>query len=471
MPAPGQAPGTPSQPAQAPQSSPDPELLARLARLGVALGTGALPAAPRPPAGAGSGAGERPDGGMPAGQAKPRPDFPRPDADLDEDLPLPLERVVPGATIENAEGACYLSVERHPAETLHGGEALGAALGACSESLAALAGDPRLAGMDMARAAFVDTETTGLGGGAGTFAFLIGVGRFVDGQFELRQFFMRDPAEERAQLAAIEDWVSDCSGVVSFNGRSFDLPLLAARYALHRRSLPLNTERHLDLLAPARRLWRRRLPSCALSSLERHLFGIERQGDVPGWLIPYRYRMYLAEGDARWLAGIFPHNALDILSMVSLVSRMARAYRRPEAALEHAADWLSLAQAYERAGDPARAMAACEDALARGLPPAEADEALYRLSMLAKRGGDPARALAIWSELAGGSAPRRLYPFEELAKHWEHRAEPRDPARALALAEEARALVEAGSLRPRRGRRAALEALDHRIGRLRRKLG
>lgn len=434
-----------------------PDLLDRLARLGVAVGTaGIAPPARLDP----NGSVDPDDAWSPTDPRDPR-----------SPAILPIELAVPGLVVETAHGRCYVSTVRRGADEIHAGERMAAALEAHTASLAALAGRPALAELDIAQTAFVDTETTGLSGGSGTYAFLIGVGRFMGSAFQVRQFFMRDASEERAQLAAVADFVAGCTGLVTFNGRTFDVPLLTARYTLHRLPVPLATEQHLDLLPPARRLWRRRLPSCALTSLERHVLGLDRVDDVPGWLIPDRYFSYQRDGDARGLAGIFHHNALDILSMVSLVARMARAYRDPASALEHAPDWLALARAYEAAGDRDRAIQTYTDALGRGLSPAEADEALHRLSLAAKRAGDWPRALAVWGDLVAADPPRRLYPFEELAKYWEHQAPERDYARALSYAERARVLVASGTLRPRRGRWTALADLERRVERLVRRVG
>lgn len=422
---------------------------------------------------------------------------------------MPIDVAVPGRAVGNAHGSCYLTTAYHTEDQVHAGERLTAALTACTDSLAALAGDRRLSALDLTRTAFLDTETTGLGGGVGTYAFLIGVGRFVPvpvpGQgssrqtnqapspgngagatpagsltgltgtpagytFELRQYFMRHPGEERAQLAEVADWVADCTGLVTFNGRCFDMPLLATRYALHRFAPLLPVPLHLDLLPLARRLWRGRLPSCALVSLERHILGLERMDDVPGWLIPERYLRYQRDGDARPLVGIIQHNALDILSMVSLLTRVARAYRVPAEALDHGRDWLSLAKAYESAGEMERVIDACEGAIERGLPPADADEAFRFLAAAARRLGDWDRAVAVWSDLAAAEAPRRLFPFEELAKYYEHRALDRDYPRALQITERARALIAGGVLHPPRGRRVALAELDQRAARLRKKV-
>ncbi len=448
--------------------APDPDLVARLARLGVSLGTAGLPAPAR-------GGAPAPDAGRPRPGTRAEPwDAPSAATEAAWEASLdaaPIEGVIAGVEAANAHGRCFVHTHARDAGEPYGGPALGEALVACTRSLAELANRPTLAAIDVARAAFVDTETTGLSGGAGTFAFLVGVGRFVDGRFEVRQFFMRDPGEERAQLAAVAEWVDGCTGVVTFNGRSFDVPLLASRYAFHRARLPFADDLHLDLLHPARRLWRRRLASCALQSLERHILGIERTGDVPGWLIPARYTDYQRTGDARPLAPVFEHNQLDILSMVGLVTHLARAYGDPAAALAHGEDWLSLARTYAARGEWRRVIDACGDALATGLAGADADEAQYHLSMAARRLGEWDRAVAVWAAQAAVHPPRRLYPFEELAKYWEHRAPVADAARALRYAERARDLVAAGLLRPRRGRAVALSDLDHRIARLRRKAG
>jgi uncharacterized protein len=426
-------------PAGALQSSlvttPDPDLVQRLARYGVTLG---VPAAPAP---------------------RPAPAH-----------VLPIEVAVPGQPVANAHGACYVSVVRRGGDEVHGDERLGDALTTSTENLAALVGRQWCTAVDPARTAFLDTETTGLAGGTGTYAFLIGVGRFQDGAFHVRQFFMRDPSEERAQLAEVRDWVEGCTGLVTFNGRTFDMPLLGARYALHRLPPILAGAAHLDLLPGARRLWRRRLESCALTSLERHVLGLARVDDVPGWLIPERYLRYQADGDARPLVSVFHHNALDILSMVSLMTRMARACAEPERALPHAQDWLALACVHETRGAWAEVIAACDGALCRGLGPDEADEAHRRLASAARRLGDWARAVAVWRALVDDAAPRRLFPFEALAKYLEHHARPPDLAGALDHAERARALVASGAIRPTRGTRTALADLDHRIDRLRRRL-
>lgn len=427
-------------PAKSPGGTISPDLLARLGRLGVQIGSDGIPS-----------------------PADARDRAPSP-------ARLELASAVPGREADNALGRCWVAEVRRDGRSEHASEILDAARSAPVGALAQIARDPRLEALDVERAVFIDTETTGLAGGTGTFAFLIGAGRFVDRVFRVRQFFMRDPTEEAAQLAELSAWLEGTEGIVTFNGRTFDLPLLDTRYVLNRMPAPWADPLHLDLLPPARRIWRRRLDSCSLTSLEACVLGMERQDDVPGWLVPQRYRRYQVEGDARPLVGIFRHNALDILSMVSLLTRMARAWSDPEAALADAEDWLSLARAYEAEGRITLAVQACEGALQRGLSAASTEDAREQLALIRKRSGDWDSALAIWSEMTEDAATRRLFPWEELSKYHEHRARPRRLENALEVAVRALDLVNARTLRPKRGRFRAIVDLEHRIARLERRI-
>ncbi len=383
---------------------------------------------------------------------------------------LELATAVPGREADNDHGKCWIAEVRLDDASEHASEVLNSACSVSVGALAQIARDPRLEALDVGRAAFIDTETTGLAGGTGTFAFLIGAGRFVDGAFKVRQFFMRDPSEEASQLAELTAWLEGSEGLVTFNGRTFDVPLLDTRYIMNRMRAPWSDPLHLDLLPAARRIWRRRLDSCALTSLENGVFGMKRQDDVPGWLVPERYRRYQVEGDARPLVGIFRHNALDILSMVSLLTRVARAWSEPETALAEAEDWLSLARAYAADGKLDLAVVACESALGRGLSAESADDARELLALIHRRSGDWDPAVAIWRAMTDDASTNRVFPFEELAKYHEHRADHRDLHRALEIAALALELVRNQRLRPKRGRFRAIADLEHRIARLERRI-
>src|ERR1022692_791097 len=168
-----------------------------------------------------------------------------------------------------------------------------------------------------ARWAFLDTETTGLAGGTGTCAFLVGVGSIEAAGFRLRQFFMRDYGEEPSMLARLAEHLAQFDVLVTYNGKAFDQPLLETRYRMARAPHPFDRMQHLDLLFGARRLWRLRLESCRLVELENQILGVERQGDLPGEMIPYCYFGYLRTLRAFELVPIFHHNALDILDRKS----------------------------------------------------------------------------------------------------------------------------------------------------------
>lgn len=239
-----------------------------------------------------------------------------------------VENVVAGRVVENALGACYVVENDYAADYQHGHTLLHAPLPL--SAVARWARDPRIAGCARESLVFLDTETTGLAGGTGTLPFMIGVGRFTGRSFRVAQFFMRGPEDEPALLAALADWLEPCETLVTFNGRAFDVPLVATRYTLHRRKLPVKETPHLDLLPLARRLWRDRLPSRALGSLEQHILGATRHGeDVPGFMIPLMYFEYLRSGDARPLKGVFYHNAMDVLAMAALLGHIAQMMSDP----------------------------------------------------------------------------------------------------------------------------------------------
>jgi len=374
---------------------------------------------------------------------------------------LPVQRV------ETDRGAVYLGEEWWPLDHRHGCLALGDALDLKSPALRRLASS--LSATDLAGAAFIDVETTGLVGGTGTYVFLAGLGTFEEDSFRLRQFFLADLGGERAMLAALAEVLSGRRALVSFNGRQFDLPLLETRFVLSRLPPAAPDVPHLDLLYPARRLYRGRLLSCRLASLEASLLGLEREDDVPGWAIPALYFDYARRGEARPLGAVFRHNALDILSMVTLLAHLGRlAGGSPPPDPD---DCLALARWDESEGrveDAARLYAV---ALAGGADGETGSIALRRLARLYRRLDRWEDAARLWREEAenGGPPERRLEALVELAKLEEHRR--RNYAAAEALTRRALSLLEMAALSgggrathlPRR------EALEHRLWRLRRR--
>lgn len=362
-----------------------------------------------------------------------------------------------GREIQTPNGPAYVIEKQFELDYVHGDWPLASALSIPG-------GVPGLP-VDLARAAFIDTETTGLAGGTGTLAFLIGVGRFSNARFQICQFFIRQPGEEAATLTALAEAVADCPAVVTFNGRGFDMPLLQTRYTLARMFPAILTAPNLDLLEPARRLWRDRLSSCALSSLETHVLGVRRdRTDVPGFLIPQIYFDYLKTGDASELPGVLYHNAQDILSLVTLAARLGHILAAPlaDAALDPV-DLASLARWYDDLGMSGEAEAALRAALERPLPADTRAVAWRRLALLLKRQGRYDEAARAWERLAALGAD--VGAHVELAKHYEWRE--RDLGQALAWTEAALAQIKAWPPGPVRDQ--AHRDLAHRRERLARK--
>jgi uncharacterized protein YprB with RNaseH-like and TPR domain len=376
-----------------------------------------------------------------------------------------IEEVLPGRLQTTLHGEAFVVETLYTPEYRHGRFGLRAT--ASLQTMAEWAGEPHLAACESPGLVFLDTETSGLAGGTGTYAFLIGVGRFQGDHFRLLQFFMRDPTEEPAQLAALTDFLQPCEALVTFNGKSFDVPLLNTRYTIHRRPTPLASPAQLDLLHLARRLWRDRLPSRALGQLEIHILGANRtHEDVPGWLIPQLYFDYLRSGDARPLKGVFYHNAMDVVAMAALLTHMAQLLDDPlSTALEHGLDVVALGKLFEDLGRLEAAVQLYERGLAyHNLPEESYWDAQRRLSLAHRRRGDLAAALATWRLAAEG---RQIYAHVELAKYYEHQA--RDYREAARWTQAALNLLNTPTF-PRHERRLWLADLQHRLARLQRKL-
>jgi uncharacterized protein YprB with RNaseH-like and TPR domain len=380
-----------------------------------------------------------------------------------------IASVVEGEWVSTPAGNCFVAQTSHAPKTERGGLALGDLLDLPSQAVAACTRDPSLERLDFRSAAFIDTETSGLAGGTGTFAFLVGIGTFRDGDFVVEQFFMDSPADERSLLWAVAATLDRCSCVVSYNGRAFDLPLLTTRFMLSRELPRLADAPHLDLLFPTRRLWRARLGSCTLGNVEREALGVRRaEADVPGWLIPTLYREYLRTGNASELRRVFYHNLQDIVSLVTLATHLGRHFvneRNPSPLLRTLppVDQISLGRAYEELGWTMAGEEAYRSALSASLPPDQRDDAYHRLSLLLKRQGRKDEAAACWLRWSQ-EAPRvdHVIPQVELAKHHEwHTA---DLRQAVDWTERALQMVRLWPPSPRRD--DTLTELQHRLNRL-----
>jgi uncharacterized protein len=310
---------------------------------------------------------------------------------------------------------------------------------------------------------YLDTETTGLAGGTGTCAFLIGIGAADGSGFRVRQFFLRDFTEEKAALTALGEALAPYELLVTYNGKTFDIPLLETRYTLARMKSPFSRMVHLDLLHPARRLWKLRLESCQLKNLERELLGIARNGDVPGSEIPQIYFDYLRTRSAKALQPVFFHNALDIVTLAGLTVEVRQAIARAgDGADCDSLDLFSLSRVLGRAGASEMARATCLRAIARGLPESVEPQALWQLAAQHKREHRYDAAVETWMKISSLGARYTVEACEELAIHYEHRV--RDANKALEFAEAAYQRLQGNP-----GSHSRLERLAHRRERLLRK--
>jgi uncharacterized protein len=299
--------------------------------------------------------------------------------------------------------------------------------------------------------AFLDTETTGLSGGTGTCAFLVGVGSITPEGFRVKQFFMRDYGEEASVLDALTRYLESFRVLITYNGRTFDQPLLETRYRMNRARPPFGRFEHLDLLYGARRLWKLRFESCRLVDLEQQILGFERQGDVPGALIPYIYFEYVRTGEMARLLPVFHHNALDILTLACLTGIVPFAFNDPlNTPLRHGAEMAGIGRWLRQAGDMEQARALFRRAIDGNLPDDLLFRTLWDLATVERKLGCDEAALQVWTDLAGSRNPYQVRAHEELAKHYEHRE--KNHVRALEFTRGALELSDSPELRKREER-------------------
>ncbi|MCP4639864.1 MAG: hypothetical protein GY851_05500 [bacterium] len=381
-----------------------------------------------------------------------------------------IDTVVNGEVVGEDEDVFYRVRQDFPLDTRHGALTLGAALEAPGELIALSACDDDLETFDAARAVFIDTETTGLSGGTGTVAFLVGVGYFTDNAFRLEQCFMRDYDEEEPLLTYLDGLFRDKDALVSYNGKSFDVPLLRTRFIQNRIPFRLDAGLHFDLVHAARRFLKRRLGGCSLGNVEKAVLGIQRHGDVPSSEIPQMYFDYLRTRDARPLKGVFYHHQMDILSLVTLTAWLAHGLDGERGGFEHREDRISLVRVHYLRKEYDEVVEKGTRLLEEDLEATVRHEVLEYLGFAFKRIGAWPRMEETWSLLLEES-PKHLLARLELAKHHEHRS--RNLLKAEELCAEA---VQALEIRAALGRSEGTESpqLDmftHRLERIRRKLG
>lgn len=392
-----------------------------------------------------------------------------------------------GRVAETSFGQCLVIDRRYEADRFHGTIRVGdcdledgAALGILDPCLRRPDGEwgqTPVAGLrTFPRTVFIDLETTGLSGGAGTLAFLVGCGYFDLGAFQVRQFLLTSHAAERALLTAVAGFFDGADLIVTYNGKTFDVPVMETRWMFHRLRMPLADVPHFDMLHPARRLWRSRAGAggdieeagCRLSTLEHTLFDVRRIGDVPGSEIPGRFFNFLRSGDPRPLEPVLEHNRLDLVSLAAVMARAVQLARGGHPSCRDGAEALALGRVYERAGALDRAEGCYTCAIESSRPEVKG-EALYRLGLRHRRERRFAEAASSWRaviELTESRLVRRLarladlrqFATEALAIHHEHRERDLDGARELALF----ALQDAAGARA--------DGMRHRLARIDRKI-
>jgi len=349
------------------------------------------------------------------------------------------------------EHGCHFETERlYERHRRHGSMDISSLID-CPPDLLDILSEGAIPSVAADRWAFLDTETTGLAGGTGTYAFLVGVGRIAADGFRVRQFFMRDYGEEASLLAALAAHLQDFDVLITYNGKSYDQPLLETRYRMARARAPFGRLAHLDLLYGARRLWKLRLESCRLVELENQILGVEREGDLPGEMIPYVYFEYLRSHEPFRLVPIFHHNAIDILSLACLTGIVPYAFRSPaEAPLHHGADLVGLGRWFRKAEQYEQALDLFRRAMRRTLRDDLLFQTMWDIAMLEKKLDRHAAALAVFTDLAASPNPFRCRALEELAKHYEHSE--KNTAMALEWTRAALAIEDTDELRKREAR-------------------
>lgn len=368
--------------------------------------------------------------------------------------------VLGGRWFRSPHGPGYVIESTYEAGHAHGNVVLHRALSLDTARLAGQARDPRLGERTGEELLYVDTETTGLGG-AGSMVFLAGVARFERAALKLRQYLLPSPEFEVGLLGGLADELSSAGALVSYNGKSFDLPLLESRYILSRQRPTFRALPHLDLLHPNRRLFRGAFDSHKLVRMEVELLGFEREADCPSSEVPERYFRFQRTSDPTYILPVLRHNAWDVLSLVALAAHLA-------SVVDGSGHPLQAARAAEYAGELEAAIEHYRAALETDLGRAERHEALDQMARCCKKLGRHEESAEWWRRLLHEPRGRRVRPYVELAKYAEHRR--KDHAEALRLVDEVLSLIARGFVRPGGGE-TSLAALRHRRTRLATRLG
>ncbi len=368
-------------------------------------------------------------------------------------------------TRANERGTCFVRREEYPLFHSYGRRMLKDCF-AGPHIYRMLAQNDAHLEFDPASALFLDTETTGLAGGTGTHVFLVGTGEFTEDEFVLTQYLMPDPRDELPMLGELDPLFRRRRWLVTFNGKSFDIPLLETRFLVNRLVSPFGHAGHFDLLHASRRLWRGAY-DCSLQSLETSILGHEREGDIPGALIPSIFFDYLRRRDASLLEPIIEHNKNDVLALAALLGHMCRRIEEPHAGGRVALEMINIGRLFERTGLYDESEECYSEAPHYEQGSSVKLHALERLAGVRRKQKNYAGAASAWREVTSQN-PLDYKAFIELAKHAEHRE--KDYASAIEMCRMAMsALAVLSSSRSTSPCRTLLDDLKKRLDRLERK--
>lgn len=367
-----------------------------------------------------------------------------------------LDPILYGQEVSTPYGPCYVVEKAYPIGERHGHWPLQKALDANYSDFNRLGQDLQKP-LQIKDALFLDTETTGLAGGTGTYAFLVGLGAFTDTHFLVKQLLMRDYNEELALLYLLEQELQQRDTLITFNGKTFDVSLLQTRFTMSRLGFQgCRGKNQLDLLHPSRRIWRHKLQSCSLGSLEANILGVKRIGDIPGFEIPGRYFEFLQTGKGELLAGILEHNVIDIVSMTTLLYRLHSIVELEPGDCTCPWEAEALGHLALNGGHYSQSLLYLDIAREICQDREQHVRVLRTSALICKRLGDYDRACALWQQLLE-LANDDLLSYEELAKYYEHRL--KDLAAAQQITRRALALAW-------RTKSQKAAELEHRLRRL-----
>lgn len=355
------------------------------------------------------------------------------DTDALRTEPVEIETVVPGDYHPTPFGPCYVVKKRYNLGDFQGRLRIREALDVELGQISVLGKCNIQRDWKPDQALFLDTETTGLSAAEGAFAFMIGLGFFEEDSFVLWQLFARDYGEEPATLHELGKLCEQFNFLVTFNGKNFDIPLLDARLGINGFGQRLGSMPHIDLLLPARRIWKYKLESCSLGSLENSVLGFFRKGDIPSFEIPDLYYGYLRDKDARKLKAVFDHNGPDVVSMVVLMAKIYRILEDKETARLTPEEMYALGRIRLAQDDRERSFECLKNCVTK-LPAFLREKAQKEMSLILRRWKKYSEAAMLWKQMTKKN-PEQLFAYEQLAIFLEHRL--KDYDQALKIIEKA----------------------------------